>query len=50
MGYTYDITVEAEEFAYAFQSEASVSYTTPTDTAEGTLDVGDRSSLTLQAR
>ena len=48
MGYTYDITVEEEEFGYAYESDATVSHTTPTDTSDGTLDVGTITSLAGQ--
>ena len=37
---TYTITVEEEDFGYAYASEANVSHTTPLNTESGTLDVG----------
>lgn len=37
----YIITVEDTVFGYSYESEASASYTTPADTASGTLNVND---------
>ena len=39
-GKTYTVTVEAEDFGYAYASEANVSHTTALNTESGTLDVG----------
>ena len=39
-GKDYTVTVEQEDFGYAYASEANVSYTTPLNTESGTLDVG----------
>ncbi len=40
-GKQYTVTVQGEDFGYSYASEATISFTTPTDTTSGTLRVGD---------
>lgn len=43
-GRTYTITVDQTTFGYAYEAEASASYTTAADTAAGTLNINDITS------
>ena len=43
-GKTYTITVDETVFGYSYESESTVSYTTPADTEAGVLNISDITS------